>query len=141
MHEELGERLRARGKRLTSQRARVLEAVSVAGHATPEEVAALVAADGGTDLSLSTVYRSLEALQELGLLTHTHVDHRVPSYHLASHPNHVHLSCRSCGALAEVPADLAQPFVDEVERRTGFRAEMTHAAVHGHCARCREEGR
>ena len=44
---DLGERLRARGKRLTSQRERVLAAVGRLGHATPDEIVDAVAADGG----------------------------------------------------------------------------------------------
>ena len=100
---DLGERLRARGKRLTSQRERVLAAVGRLGHATPEEIVDAVAADGADAVSASTVYRALEALQELGLVGHTHVDHRAPSYHLAEHATHLHVVCRACGWVGEAP--------------------------------------
>jgi len=133
---DLGARLRAHGMRLTSQRERVLDAVSLLGHATPEEIVEAVAADGGAAMSASTVYRSLDALQELGLVSHTHVDHRVPSYHLTSHATHVHLLCRRCGAVGEVPVEVADGFVASLADRTGFVADITHAAVHGLCSRC-----
>lgn len=133
---DLGERLHAHGMRLTSQRRRVLEAVSRLGHSSPEAIVDAVAADGGSPMSASTVYRSLDALQELGLISHTHVDHRVPSYHLTSHATHVHLLCRRCGSVGEVPTELADGFVAGLAERTGFVADITHAAIHGLCARC-----
>jgi Fur family ferric uptake transcriptional regulator len=59
---DLGERLRAKGMRLTRQRERIIDAVHGLGHATPDGLAAAVARDGGPTLSLSTIYRNLEAL-------------------------------------------------------------------------------
>lgn len=136
---DLGPRLRARGKRLTSQRERVLAAVGRLGHATPDEIAAAVAGDGGPALPASTVYRSLDALQELDLVGHTHVDHRTPSYHLAEHATHVHVVCRRCGWVGEVPVSAADELVSRVDEALGFAADVTHAAVHGLCRTCRED--
>lgn len=133
---DLGEQLRAQGKRLTSQRARVLEAVRGLGHGTPDAICAEVQRDGGPSVPASTVYRALDALQELGLVSHTHVDHRVPSYHLATHADHVHVLCRGCGWVGEVEVTAAAPLVAALRERLGFQADMTHAAVHGLCARC-----
>lgn len=135
---DLGARLRAHGKRLTTQRERVLAAVGRLGHATPEQVVEAVTADGGNPLSVSTVYRSLDALQELGLVAHTHVDHRAPSYHLAEHATHLHLLCRGCGDVAELPLEVADGFVAAVDAELGFAADVSHAAVHGLCRTCRE---
>lgn len=135
---DLGARLRAQGKRLTTQRERVLAAVGRLAHATPDEIAEEVAADGGSPLPVSTVYRSLDALQELGLIGHTHVDHRAPSYHLAEHATHVHVVCRGCGYVGEVPLEAADELVARIEHRLGFAADVSHAAVHGLCATCRE---
>src|SRR5664279_3916083 len=70
---DLGERLRARGMRLTRQRERIIDAVRVLGHATPDGLAVAVARDGGPALSLSTIYRNLEALEEVGVVSHTHL--------------------------------------------------------------------
>lgn len=131
--------VRARGRRLTAQRARVLAVIAELGHASPEEIVTRVAADGGAPMPASTVYRNLEALQEIGLVTHTHVDHRVPSYHLSDHATHIHLVCRGCGRVLEVPAADGDGFAAAVLARTGFEVEMTHAAVHGRCAACQEK--
>jgi Fur family transcriptional regulator, ferric uptake regulator len=136
---DLGERLRARGKRLTSQRERVLAAVGCLGHATPDEIVDAVAADGGGDaVSASTVYRALEALQELGLVGHTHVDHRAPSYHLTEHATHLHVVCRGCGWVGEAPLSVADELVTRLDESLGFASDVSHAAVHGLCRTCRE---
>jgi Fur family ferric uptake transcriptional regulator len=137
---DLGQRLHAAGKRLTPQRVRVLDVVRAQGHVTPDEVVAALAAQG-MPTPASTVYRSLDALQELGLVTHTHVDHRVPSYHLVEHGAHVHLACRRCGWVGEADPAGAAGFVEELRSRQGFVADLTHAAIHGLCAQCAEVSR
>jgi len=137
---DLGERLRARGKRLTSQRERVLDAVGRLGHATPDEIVDAVAADGADAVPASTVYRALEALQELGLVGHTHVDHRAPSYHLTEHATHLHVVCRGCGWVGEAPLSTADELVARLDESLGFASDVSHVAVHGLCRSCRSGG-
>ena len=74
--------LREKGYRLTPQRELVLHAVDSLGHATPEEVLAKVREQSAA-INISTVYRSLELLEELGLVRHTHITDRTPTYSLA----------------------------------------------------------
>lgn len=136
--DELGTLLRARGMRLTRQRERVVRAVSALEHATPEEVLTAVGADGGPDMPASTVYRCLEALEESGVIRHTHLDHRSPSYQLADHDDHIHLVCDACGRVEEAAAAIAGPLADTILAGQGFAVDLTHAALHGRCARCRQ---
>lgn len=133
---DLGESLRARGMRLTPQRSRIIAAVRALGHATPDGLAAAVDQDGGPALSLSTIYRNLEALEEVGVVSHTHLDHRSPTYHLADHAEHLHLVCQSCGKVIESPVATADPFVGNLLTRHGFVAEVRHMAIHGWCEAC-----
>src|SRR6476660_9048239 len=114
--------MRAHGRRMTSQRQRVVDAVARLGHATPEEVVSAVARDGAARLAPSTVYRALEALEELGVGSHPRLDHRAPSYHLADHADHIHLVCRVCGRVEQCPRELADPFAGNVLRLNGFVA-------------------
>ena len=136
---DLGESLRARGMRLTPQRGRIVDAVRALGHATPDGLAAAVGQDGGPDLSLSTIYRNLEALEEVGVVSHTHLDHRSLTYHLADHADHLHLVCLSCGTVIESALATADPFVGNLLARHGFVPDVKHMAIHGWCAACSAE--
>ena len=102
--------LRARGLRMTQQRARVEEAVRRLGHATPEQIAEHLATDS-PPLPLSTVYRALDALERVGAVSHGHLEQRAPTYHLVSHADHLHLRCAGCGAVAEADVDAAADLV------------------------------
>ena len=124
---------------MTPQRERVLAVVEALGHATPDAVADAVDADGGPPLSLSTIYRNLEALERVGAVSHTHLDHRAPSYHLATHANHVHLVCVGCGAVSEAPVGVADAFAATVMELSRFVVDVRHMAVHGWCEACEKE--
>lgn len=122
--------------RLTPQRERIISAVTALGHATPDALAAAVGRDGGSALSLSTIYRNLEALEQVGVVSHTHLDHHSPTYHLADHANHVHLVCLVCGVVIESEVATADQFVGNLLTRHGFVADMKHMAIHGWCEAC-----
>ena len=137
---DLGKSLRARGMRLTPQRQRIIQAVSALGHATPDGLATAIGQDGGPALSLSTIYRNLEALEQVGVVSHTHLDHRSPTYHLADHAKHVHLVCLSCGVVLESEVAAADQYVGNLLSRHGFVADVKHMAIHGWCAACSARG-
>ncbi len=131
--------LRARGYRLTAQRQLVLEAVTTLGHATPDEVLVEVQRTAGA-VNASTIYRTLELLGELGLVTHTHLGHGAPTYHPASAHHHLHLVCRSCGGVEEVSVDAADAMVGSLAQRYGFTTDVNHFAIFGQCAACTATG-
>ncbi|HWH00662.1 MAG TPA: Fur family transcriptional regulator [Pilimelia sp.] len=131
----LAEVLRARGLRLTAQRQLILEAVHRLGHATPERVHAEVR-EVAAGVNISTVYRTLELLEELGLVTHTHLSHGSPTYHPSGEDEHVHLVCRSCGEVAEFDPGLLAPLAEELRSRRGFAVDIGHVALFGLCAAC-----
>jgi Fur family ferric uptake transcriptional regulator len=129
------EELRARGYRVTPQRQLVLEAVTALQHGTPEEICAQVqrTAQG---VNISTVYRTLELLEELGLVKHAHLRHGPPTYHLAADAQHVHLVCRKCGAVRDVTPTVADGLVQVLAREFGFETDVHHLTVHGCCSAC-----
>lgn len=127
--------LRAKGHRLTPQREAVLAAVDALGHATPDEIYAEVRRHADS-INLSTVYRTLELLDELGLIRHAHLSDRAPTYHSARGREHAHLVCRSCRQTFSVPsAELAGALAPVLDAR-GFRPDWGHLTVFGTCARC-----
>ena len=127
--------LRERGYRLTPQRQLVLEAVTTLHHGTPEEICAEVrrTADG---VNISTVYRTLELLESLSLITHTHLGHGAPTYSPASDDQHLHLVCRDCGRVAEAEVAVAEPLVRRLAQDKGFETDVSHFAIFGRCAEC-----
>lgn len=138
--EFLDRALRERGLRATPQRRMVLQAVSELGHATPEQVCEFVQAQSSS-IDLSTVYRALELLEGLGLVSHTHLQHGSPAYQVAGHADHLHLVCRACGSITEADLGLAHAFATVVEQGTGFRTDLAHLSLHGVCGDCTGAGR
>jgi Fur family ferric uptake transcriptional regulator len=130
------EQLRARGYRVTPQRQLVLEAVARLGHATPEDVGAEVQ-QSARGVNISTIYRTLELLEQLGMVTHAHLGHGAPTYHLATDADHVHLVCRICGRITEVSPDAVRPLITALDREQGFETDMGHLTVFGRCGQCR----
>lgn len=130
-----GERLRAAGLRSTVQRRAVLEALDELGHATVDELATQVQRTR-PELSLSTVYRVLEALDEVGLVTHAHLHHGAPTYHSVGGDPHIHLVCQSCGSVTQADVEVARGLADVVQDDVGFRVDLSHLAVHGLCRTC-----
>ncbi|MGA9747405.1 MAG: transcriptional repressor [Nocardioides sp.] len=131
-------RLRAQGYRLTPQRELVLRAVEHLGHATPDEVFGEVRRESAA-VNISTVYRTLELLEELDLVRHAHISDRAPTYHSTATPPHVHTVCRRCGTVDEVPVETVHPLVDRLRDERGFDTDVGHLTIFGTCATCAEE--
>jgi len=132
---ELYEELRARGYRLTPQRQLVLEAVEELQHATPEQVLQAVRLKA-RGVNISTVYRTLELLEDLDLVTHAHLGDRAPTYHSTSAPEHAHLVCRVCGRVIEVPPAAVGPLAESLRDGYAFRVDVRHLAIFGQCEEC-----
>jgi Fur family ferric uptake transcriptional regulator len=130
---DLATQLRSRGLRVTPQREQVLAAVRELGHATPEQISERVA---GVDLT--TVYRTLELLEELGLVRHAHLGHGPPSYRPAE-DDHIHVVCHVCGAVADGDSSLSgavDALADQLRAERGFVLDRAHFTVFGRCRDC-----
>jgi Fur family ferric uptake transcriptional regulator len=133
----LEETIRASGKRLTVQRRLVLDAVQRARHhVTAEEIARRVRTRH-PQIDRSTVYRNLEALEELGLVTHTHLDDRVTRWHRADTHPHGHLVCRVCGTETEIRPAVLEAMARRLRDEHRFEADLAHSAIVGICRQCR----
>ncbi|WP_052863540.1 Fur family transcriptional regulator [Streptomyces niger] len=130
--------LRKRGYRLTPQRQLVLEAVDRLEHATPDEILTEVRKTAG-GVNISTVYRTLELLEELGLVSHAHLGHGAPTYHLADRHHHIHLVCRDCTDVIEADLSVAAPFRETLQETFGFDTDLKHFAIFGRCRECTEK--
>ena len=132
------QKLHDRGFRITPQREMVLAVMHhMDGHATVEEIFARVRALSSA-VDLSTVYRTLELLQEFRLVASLDLGDGQHRYELLTvHGPHHHLHCRSCGKLVRVEHEQVQPLVDHLGQAFGFRAELDHLIIPGLCRECR----
>ncbi len=134
---DLGARLRSEGKRLGHARRRVLEALEAAdGPVTAEDVAVQL-----PDVHVSSVYRSLNVLGELGLVEHTHLAHGAALYELSSSTPTVHLVCEVCGRDESVPAELFDPVRERLRDEHQFVLFANHFALVGQCTACAQASR
>jgi Fur family ferric uptake transcriptional regulator len=129
------ERLRGSGYRLTPQRELILAAVERLGHATPDEVLRDVR-EHSEAVNASTVYRTLEVLEELGLVRHAHLSDRAPTYHSVTDREHFHLVCRNCREVFSVDPDVLTDLQQTLEADHGFTMDVGHLTVFGRCAKC-----
>jgi Fur family ferric uptake transcriptional regulator len=122
-YSSLAEQLRSRGLRLTAQRQLVLDAVYRLGHATPDQVHAEVAKTAA-GVNITTIYRTLELLEQLGLVTHAHLTHGAPTYHAIGEDEHAHLVCRACGCIVEIAPEVLAPLASQLAAESGFRLDI-----------------
>jgi Fur family transcriptional regulator, ferric uptake regulator len=127
---DLAASLRSRGMRMTPQREQVLQAVRDLGHATPEQISEAV-----PSADLATVYRTIEILEDLGFVRHTHLGHGAPAYRPAD-DDHVHVVCHLCGAVTDAPQDLIDGLAGRLADERGFLVDKAHFTVFGRCADC-----
>ncbi|WP_205474163.1 Fur family transcriptional regulator [Nocardioides sp. SYSU D00038] len=130
-------RLREQGYRLTPQRELILAAVETLGHATPDEVLA-EARRTAPSVNASTVYRTLEVLEGLGLVRHAHLSDRAPTYHSVGGREHFHLKCRNCQRVESVDPEVAGGLLEALRTQHGFVADVGHLTVFGRCETCEE---
>jgi Fur family transcriptional regulator, ferric uptake regulator len=132
----VADEIRSKGRRMTVQRRLVLDALQRARHhTTADEIARAIRARH-PQIDPSTVYRNLEALEELGYVTHTHLDDRVTRWRRADSPRHGHLVCRKCGSEEDIPMEILEPLARRLRGEHGFRADLAHSAVVGLCRKC-----
>lgn len=126
--------LRRAGLRVTAPRRAVCAVLAGAGeeHLTASDVAARA----GAAVDLSTVYRTLDALEGLGMVEHVHLGHGAGAYHVGPSEHHHHLVCEVCGRTVDVPLADLQRAIEQVTAPLGFVPDSAHFAIVGRCAAC-----
>ncbi len=131
--------LRRRGGRVTTARRLVLQTLfERSGHCTAPELAEHVGKQVhayGLDVHMSTIYRFLDELEELGVISHSHLGHG-PAVYDVSPVAHSHLVCEVCGDVTESPNELFAAFASLVKARYGFSIDPHHFAMAGRCRNC-----
>ncbi len=130
-------RIREQGFRLTPQREIVLNAVCEGnGHTSFAEIQQRVEAQAPA-INRSTIYRTLEFLQELSLVVVAHINGRT-YYEIAQQRPHHHLVCAQCGAELAIDEEILLPAYNLITERYGFLVEADHLVFSGVCRECTE---
>ncbi len=137
--EEWAERLRRIGQRATPQRLTILAALRPGEHASAEDVLGRVA-PALPAVNRSTVYRTLELLRDLGLVSETDLGKGVRQFEPIEPERHHHLVCRGCGAVQKLHDPLVAPLRTAILEHHGFDAGIEHLAIFGRCRACRSGG-
>ena len=150
MEKKIGEmKSRFREYRLTPQRRLVLEIFmeNKDQHLSAEELYQL-SRDKGEDIGLATIYRTLELLEELGLLQKMNFGDGRSRYEMVQtdmqsrhHHHHHHLICLDCGRILEVEEDLLTQLERVVEEQHNFQIINHYLQFFGHCPSCRQDSK
>lgn len=131
--------LRDQGYRLTPQREMIVEIIAHAGHhVTAEELFEQVQARTNA-VNVATVYRTLDLLVDLGLVSRADLGGGKVCYASVRHGPHCHLVCRHCGQVIEADHALVVPLEDQLQERYSFAADLHHFAIFGLCADCQSQ--
>ncbi len=106
-------------------------------HISAEEIYAQVVAKY-SHVNISTVYRTLELLKRLGLVTETDLGGGRVRYHPADKGHHHHLVCTECGAIIDLDESTLARLEDVLLHRYNFSAQLRHIAIFGSCANCKK---
>jgi len=129
--------LRAEGKRITPQRRLLLEIIRKSGgHLDAGEIYRR-ARRRDPRISLSTVYRNLNLLKELGLIAEVHLDEEHHHYEAAEDTEHYHLICSGCGRVVEFYNSSVETSLAQVSEEQDFLIERVHIDLVGLCPECR----
>jgi Fur family ferric uptake transcriptional regulator len=131
----INELLRERGNRITPQRRAILRIIRErAGHLSADEIYDLARREIPR-LSLSTVYRTLDLLKELDLVTELHLAGNHYRYEAQS-DQHEHLVCLSCGEVIEFHCDHCAAMHQELSDKYGFQITGSRVELFGYCHEC-----
>lgn len=129
-------KLSEQGYRLTPQRIMILSAIDNSNnHISAEEIYAQIIAKY-PNVNISTVYRTLELLKRLGLVTETDLGEGRVRYHPAEKGRHHHLVCQECGAILDLDESLLASLKSALLREYKFSADLRHLAILGRCVNC-----
>lgn len=134
---DAGEALREQGYRMTPQRQLILAALQESDdHISAEDIHSRVRARY-PQVNISTVYRTLELLKGLGLVTETDLGSGRFRYHTAEKGHHHHLICVRCGTTIETTESPFLTLKRTLLKEYGFQANISHLAIFGRCSKCR----
>jgi len=132
------DRLRKQGYRLTPQRAMILLVIENSNHHISAEDIYTRVADKYPNINISTVYRTLELLKQLGMVYEIDLGEGRIRYHSETKGHHHHLVCQKCGIIIDIDESTLARLKDVLLQRYNFSARLRHMAIFGLCKNCRK---
>jgi Fur family transcriptional regulator, ferric uptake regulator len=137
--DQVRERLHERGLRWTPQRRLLIEVLSrTDGHITGAELVERCRTED-PETTPSTVYRTLDVLEDIGLIRHAHGLDGREEFHVRPVREHGHLHCSVCHRAWEIGSDEAACRVKDLREARGFSVDLGHLSVVGVCGDCRDD--
>jgi Fur family ferric uptake transcriptional regulator len=133
------EGLRERGFRMTPQRELLLAALNASDKHLDADTLLRRVRKTYPRANKSVVYRNLELLTQLGLISCVDFGHGRVEYEVHRHPHHHHLVCRRCGSMIEISSGAFARLQQQLQKEHGFEADMDHLAIFGVCKACRQK--
>ena len=128
--------LRKRGYRLTPQRHMILSVIQEADeHLSIDQITERVQ-KRNPYVSLSTIYRTLELLRELGLVRENRLPGEQPHYEVARGQAHHHLVCRRCRTMIHLDDSLLGNLHEQLQGQYGFHDLTLDLVAAGYCESC-----
>jgi len=135
---DVADELSEKGYRITPQRMMILAVIEDSReHISAEEIYAAVVKKY-PHVNISTVYRTLELLKKLNLVTETDLGGGRFKYHPADKGHHHHLVCQECGAVIDLEESELFPLKKALLKKYKFIADLKHMAILGHCMKCNQ---
>ncbi|MEA3341088.1 MAG: Fur family transcriptional regulator [Chloroflexota bacterium] len=140
--EDIRERLKACGLRVTSQRLLVLQILEESREHLDVKTIYGRARARDPNLSLATVYRTLGRLREMGLVELCYLarDRRRAYYEAKDKGEHYHFTCLGCGRIIEVHAPCVEQACREVAEKLGLELTRANVCLEGYCPACAAKG-
>ena len=137
-HRDIAGQLSRRGYRITPQRHLILSIIENSNdHITAEDIYAQVVARYPR-VNISTVYRTLELLKNLGLIYEMDLGGGRVGYHPEGKGHHHHLICRQCGSVTDINESVLFSVRAILLQAFNFDADLKHLAISGLCEKCKE---
>ena len=132
------EKLKQQGLKLTPQRRLIVDIIhDTEAHLTAEEIIANVQAKM-PGVNKSTIYRTLELLEETGCLLKGETGDK-SVYHRAEKGRHHHLICRVCGKSIDCSENIFSVVEQSLLEKYGFSTRFKHASLQGLCQGCKSQ--
>ena len=133
--------MREAGHRVTAPARQVLDALFAAEGPLSAEGIVEASGRGAAPLELTSAYRNLERLEQLGIVGHVHLGHGPGLYALTRDGDREYLVCDGCGRVTALDQAALDPVRATLEQSFGHHARFSHFAIHGHCEACMRAAR